>query len=135
MPDDDPILDFGKPRVHPDEYPSAGLGEFQQPRKPQVVEDGPRDERLMNEVRMRLEQHQMVDASRITVQVVNAEVFLVGTADNRFIKERAETLAREVEGVVNVVNKVSVQPPMEEPGPVLSTHEPGANNSGSTQRS
>ena len=41
----------------------------------------------------------------------------------------------EVEGVANVVNKISTQPPTEEAGPILSTHEPGANNSGSTQRS
>jgi osmotically-inducible protein OsmY len=103
--------------------------------KPQVVEDGRRDESLAGEVRMRLEQNEMVDESRITVQVVNADVFLSGTAENRFIRERAETLAREVEGVSDVINKVSVQPPIEEPGPILSTHEPGANNSGSTQRS
>jgi hypothetical protein len=123
MPEE-PVLDFGEPRVP-----------AEQATKPQVVEDGPRDERLAGEVRARLEQHQMVDASRITVQVVNGEALLLGTADNRFIRERAETLAREVEGVTGVVNKVSVQPPMEEPGPILSTHEPGANNSGSTQRS
>jgi hypothetical protein len=123
MPEE-PVLDFGEPRVP-----------AEQATKPQVVEDGPRDERLAGEVRARLEQHHMVDASRITVQVVNGEAFLLGTADNRFIRERAETLAREVEGVTGVVNKVSVQPPTEEPGPILSTHEPGANNSGSTQRS
>jgi hypothetical protein len=123
MPEE-PVLDFGEPRVP-----------AEQATKPQVVEDGPRDERLAGEVRARLEQHHMVDASRITVQVVNGEALLLGTADNRFIRERAETLAREVEGVTGVVNKVSVQPPMEEPGPILSTHEPGANNSGSTQRS
>jgi hypothetical protein len=123
MPEE-PVLDFGEPRVP-----------AEQATKPQVVEDGPRDERLAGEVRARLEQHHMVDASRITVQVVNGEALLLGTADNRFIRERAETLAREVEGVTGVVNKVSVQPPTEEPGPILSTHEPGANNSGSTQRS
>ena len=102
---------------------------------PQVVEDGARDERLRSEIQARLEQHQMVDATRINVQVVNGEAFLLGTADNRFIRERAETLAKEVEGVTSVVNKVSIQPPIDEPGPILSTHEPGANNSGSTQRS
>ena len=119
-----PVLDYGQPRPDPEE-----------PRRPQVVEDGARDERLRHEVQSLLEQHQMVDATRISVQVVNGEVHLLGTADNRFIRERAETLANEVEGVTSVVNKVSVQPPTEEAGPILSTHEPGANNSGSTQRS
>lgn len=90
-------------------------------------------ERLETEVRARLEQHPMVDASRIQVRVVGGQATLTGTADNRFVRERAETLAREVEGVSEVVNKISVQPPMEEPGPILSTH--GANHGGSTQRS
>ena len=134
MPDR-PLLDPSQPRVHPDDYPKAGLGEFQKPGQPQVVEDGERDERLAAEVRSRLAGHEMVDADRINVQVVNAEVLLIGTADNRFIRHRAEELALEVEGVSKVVNKISVQPPTEEPGPILTTHEPGANNSGSTQRS
>ena len=120
----EPVLDFGQPRPDPEE-----------PRRPQVVEDGARDEHLCREVRSRLEEHAMVDATRISVQVVNGEAFLLGTADNRFIRERAETLARDVEGITSVVNKVSIQPPTEEPGPILSTHEPGANKSGSTQRS
>ena len=134
MPDDT-LLDFGQPRVHPDDYPKAGLGEFQQPGRPQVVEDGARDEHMASEVRTRLEANEMVDASRITVQVTNGEVLLIGAADNRFIRQRAEDLAREVEGVTGVVNKIGIQPPTEEPGPILSTHEPGANHGGSTQRS
>ncbi|HYP05236.1 MAG TPA: BON domain-containing protein [Bryobacteraceae bacterium] len=93
------------------------------------------DERLVSEIRSRLEQHPMVDASRVTVQVIGTQALLIGAADNRFIRERAETLAREVEGITEVVNKISVQPPTEEPGPILSTHEPGANHRGSTQRS
>jgi hypothetical protein len=135
MPDDPRLLDFGEPRVHPDDYPKAGLGEFQEPSRPQVVEDAARDERIGSEVRAKLEAHEMVDASRITVQVTNGEVLLIGAADNRFIRQRAEELAREVEGVSNVVNKIGIQPPTEEPGPILSTHEPGANHGGSTQRS
>jgi hypothetical protein len=134
MPDD-PRLDFGEPRVYPDDYPNAGLGEFHPPGRPRVVEDGARDERIASEVRSRLERHEMVDASRITVHVTNGEVMLMGAADNRFIRQRAEDLAREVEGVSGVMNKIGIQPPSEEPGPILSTHEPGANRGGSTQRS
>jgi hypothetical protein len=126
MPDD-PILDFGEPRIPADQQPTQSTV--------QVVEDGPRDEALTSQVRERLQQHSMVDASRINVQVVNGTAYLLGTADNRYIRERAETLAREVEGVSDVDNKISIQPPAEEPGPILTTHEPGANNSGSTQRS
>jgi hypothetical protein len=134
MPDD-PRLDFGEPRVHPDDYPKTGLGEFHQPGRPEVVEDGARDERIASEVRSRLERHEMVDASRITVQVTNGEVMLIGAADNRFMRQRAEDLAREVAGVRDVVNKIGIQPPSEEPGPILTTHEPGANRGGSPQRS
>ena len=126
MPDY-PVLDFGEPQVRPDAQSSQRIV--------QVVEDGPRDESLAAQVRQRLEQHEMVDASRITVQVVNGSAFLIGAADNRFIRERAETLAREVEGIVHVTNKISIQPPIEEPGPILSTNEPGARKTGSTQRS
>ena len=133
MPDR-PILDPGQLRVQPDEYPQAGLGEFHSPTEPQIVQDPKRDERIAYDVRSRLEHHDMIDASRVTIQVVNGDVTMIGTADNRFIRHRAEELASEVEGVQKVVNKISVQPPMEEPGPILSTREPGAKG-GSTQRS
>lgn len=133
MPDR-PILDPGQLRVQPDEYPQAGLGEFHSPTEPQIVQDPKRDERIAYDVRSRLEHHDMIDASRVTIQVVNGDVTMIGTADNRFIRHRAEELASEVEGVQKIVNKISVQPPMEEPGPILSTHEPGAKG-GSTQRS
>ena len=126
MPDN-PVLDFGEPRIPPEEQTQHGAV--------QVVEDGPRDEKLANAVRDRLEEHPMVDASRITVQVVNSTAFLSGTAETRYIRERAESLAREVDGIRDVTNKISVQPAVEEPGPILSTREPGANTSGSTQRS
>ncbi len=129
-----PILDPGQPRVHPDEYPQAGLGEFHPPTEPQIVQDPKRDERIADDVRSRLEHHEMIDASRVSIHVVNGEVTMIGTADNRFSRHRAEELASEVEGVQKIVNKISVQPPMEEPGPILSTHEPGAKG-GSTQRS
>lgn len=129
-----PIVEPGQPRVHPDEYPQAGLGEFHSPTEPQIVQDPNLDEQVADGVRSRLEQHEMIDASRVSIQVVNGEVTMIGTADNRFIRHRAEELASEVEGVQKIVNKISVQPPMEEPGPILSTHEPGAKG-GSTQRS
>lgn len=127
------IVDPGQPSVHPDEYPHTGLGEFHSSTESQIVQDPTRDDRMAYEVRSRLEHHEMIDASRVRIQVVNGEVTMIGTADNRFIRYRAEELASEVEGVQKIVNKISVQPPMEEPGPILSTHEPGAKG-GSTQR-
>jgi hypothetical protein len=129
-----PILDPGQPRVHPDDYPKAGLGEFHPPTEPQVAQDPARDERIASDVRSRLEHHEMIDASRVNISVVNGEVTMIGTADNRFIRHRAEELASEVDGIQKIVNKISVQPPGEEPGPILSTHAPDAKG-GSTQRS
>lgn len=91
------------------------------------------DLRIASEVRSRLEHHEMIDASRVNVQAINGEVILIGTADNRFVRHRAEELASEVEGVLKVLNKISVQPHTDEPGPILSTqaHFRG----GSTHRS
>ena len=129
-----PILDPGRVRVHPDDYPKTRLGDFHPPQEPQAVQDAPRDERITEAVRLRLEHHEMIDASRVSIHVANGEVTMIGTADNRFIRHRAEELASEVEGVQKIVNKISIQPPNEEPGPILSTHAPGAKG-GSTQRS
>ena len=77
----------------------------------------------------------MIDASRVQVHVVNGEVIMIGTADNRFVRHRAEELAFEVEGVRSVLNKISVQPHDEEPGPILTTHAPGSHKCGPTRRS
>lgn len=134
MPDR-PILDPGQPRVHPDDYPKAGLGEFQPPNQQPVITDAEQDNRLAEEIHSRLQQNTMVHDAPINVQVVNGEAILSGIAENRFIRHRAEELAVEVEGVLKVLNKISVQPHTEEVGPILSTHEPGSNKSGSTQRS
>jgi len=91
------------------------------------------DERIAADIRMRLEQHEMIDASRITVEVADGIVKLVGTATNRFVRHRAEDLASDVEGVKEVMNKIGIQPSDAEPGPVLSTQ--AGHKGGSTQRS
>ena len=129
-----PTLDPGQPRVHPDDYLAAGLGEFHRPTEPQVVTDPARDERIASQARAALERAEMIDADRIHVQVINAEVILSGIADNRFVREKAEESASEAEGIEKILNKIVIQPPPEEPGPILSTHEPGTRD-GSTQRS
>lgn len=128
-------LDPGQPRVHPDDYPKAGLGEFQPPTQPQVVTDPERDQRLASEIRAHLAQSPMVQHERVQVNVVNAEVFLTGIVENRFARNRAEELCTDIEGVAKVVNKISIQPTSDEVGPVLSTHAAGTHKGGSTQRS
>lgn len=135
-------LDSGSPHMAPEDYAKAGLGDFDKdPSRAAalVQEPSPEDERLAEQVRDRLAQHEMIDPSRIEVHVIGGEVRLIGTAENRYIRHRAEELAREIEGVTEVLNKIAVQPTDDESspvgGPTLSVHEPGANNSGSTQRS
>src|SRR5690606_13771037 len=105
MADDRPILDPGQPRVHPDEYPAAGLGEFQPPGAPSESIDPERDQRLATEISTRLRENPMVDETRIDIQVFNGEVTLLGVADNRFVKHRAEELTSEVQGVTKILNK------------------------------
>jgi len=93
------------------------------------------DERIAADIRMRLEQHEMIDASRISVSVADGVVKLVGTATNRFVRHRAEDLASDVEGVKKIVNTIGIQPSDVEPGPVLSTNTQAGHKGGSTQRS
>jgi Flp pilus assembly secretin CpaC len=47
-----------------------------------------------------------VDASEITVEVVNSEVTLSGTVDDRWQKRRAEDIADAVTGVTEVANNI-----------------------------
>ena len=135
-------LDSGSPHMVPEDYEKAGLGSFEDdPSRAATTQEDPtpEDEHLASQVRERLQGHELVDDSRIEVSVVRGEVRLIGTAENRYARQRAEELAREVEGVASVLNKIAVQPTDEESTeigkPILSTHEPGANTTGSTQRS
>ena len=96
--------------------------------------DPERDQRLANQIRARLRENPLVDETRVDIQVFNAEVTLSGVADNRFIKQRAEELTSEVQGVTKILNEIGVQPHTGEPGPVLTTQEPGPNKTRSTQR-
>ena len=135
-------LDSGSPHMAPEDYEQAGLGSFESDASRAAAmqeEPTPEDERLASQVRERLQGHELVDASRIAVSVICGEVRLIGTAENRYARQRAEDLAGEVEGVGSILNKIAVQPTDEESTeigkPILSTHEPGANTTGSTQRS
>lgn len=135
-------LDSGSPHMAPEDYEKAGLGSFEKDPSHAAAnpeQPTPEDERLASQVRERLQGHELVDPSRIEVSVVHGEARLIGTAENRYARQRAEELAGEVEGVGSVLNNIAVQPTDEESSeigkPILSTHEPGANTTGSTQRS
>ena len=80
-----------------------------------------------------LEHHEMIDASRVSIHVVNGEVTMIGTADNRFIRHRAEELASEVEGVQKIVNKSAFSRRWKSPDRSSQRTNPG--KGGSTQRS
>ena len=64
------------------------------------------DDRIREDVSDRLEQDHSVDASDITVQVMNGEVTLTGTVSGRDQKRRAEDCAEAVNGVKEVTNNL-----------------------------
>jgi len=67
------------------------------------------DERIKEDVNDRLSDDNYLDASEIEVAVMNAEVTLSGTVNNRTDKRRAEDIAESVSGVSNVENRLRVQ--------------------------
>jgi hypothetical protein len=67
------------------------------------------DERIWEEVNERLEEDGEIDATEVSVQVVNGEVTLAGTVDGRRVKRLAEDLAESVRGVRDVHNRLRVE--------------------------
>jgi len=67
------------------------------------------DERIWEEVNERLEEDGEIDATDISVQVVNGEVTLEGTVGGRRIKRLAEDLAESVRGVRDVHSRLRVE--------------------------
>jgi hyperosmotically inducible protein len=130
-------MDAGSPHTHPDDYRKLGLGDFDQTqgKANEGTPTGP-DQGRTEDLISRIRSHDQTRDARIEARVLNGEAVLTGIAPNRFARERAEQLAREVEGVTDVRNEIKIQKADEEEGgPILTTHMPGANNSGSTQRS
>lgn len=126
-------LDYGEPRLHPDDYRRAGL----EPLPPRnYAGHGPRraDECIFEDVCRLLTEAPDIDASGMEVEVKNAEVILHGTAPDHYMRRAAEDVAWDVSGVRDVHNRVKVQRE-ESGGPVLTAREAGANLSGSTARS
>lgn len=77
------------------------------------------DDRIRDDINDRLYDDSFVDASDIEVKVENGEVTLMGTADSKEVKRRAEDIAESVTGVSNVSNNIRVSKPVTAVG---STH-------------
>lgn len=92
----------------------GGLG-FQiarESRRGQFTGRGPKgyvrsDERILEDVNERLEEHGDLDASDVSVTVSGGEVTLEGAVDGRQSKRLAENLAHSVSGVRDVHNRLS----------------------------
>ena len=67
------------------------------------------DERIYEDIAMRLSLHGHLDASDIEVDVNSSEVTLTGSVDSRWSKRLAEDLALSVPGVEDVHNRLRVR--------------------------
>jgi osmotically-inducible protein OsmY len=68
-----------------------------------------RDDKITAKVRTAIDQHSDLGAPGvIRVQTLNGVVYLSGLVDSSYSVENAESVARAVNGVTNVVNNVSV---------------------------
>ena len=64
---------------------------------------------MLEDVCERLSDDDEVDASDISVKVEAGEVTLTGTVVDRFTKRRAENVAADVRGVIDVQNHLSTR--------------------------
>jgi hypothetical protein len=90
----------------------SGYGERQTPGPYEGV--GPRnyrpsDERIREDVCMRLTQHGQIDASEVEVEVNEGEVTLSGTVEDRRIKRMVEANVELIGGVVDVHNRLRLR--------------------------
>jgi len=67
------------------------------------------DDRIREDVCERLTRHPEIDASEIDVKVMNGEVTLTGTVDERLSKRMAEEVAENISGVKDVHNQMRVK--------------------------
>lgn len=102
----------------PEKGPIGGMG-FQVVRerrlRGQFEGRGPKgyvrsDERILEEIHDRLREHGEVDATNVTVRVVDREVTLEGTVEDRRTKRLAEDVAASVRGVLDVHNRLKIVP-------------------------
>lgn len=73
------------------------------------------DERILDDVNLRLTEDPYIDASEIEVAVQKQEVTLSGRVTDRFAKRHAEEIAESVSGVTHVQNNLRVRPYAGEP--------------------
>lgn len=67
------------------------------------------DDRILEDICVRLSDDDHVDATDIEVKVENNEVILSGTVQDRQQKRRAEDIAERISGVKEVENKIKVR--------------------------
>jgi osmotically-inducible protein OsmY len=70
----------------------------------------------------------------VQVEAFGGSVLLTGIAADRFERERAESRAREVEGVGEVENRIRIQQ-SEAGGPVLTVRDPNSADEPTNSRS
>lgn len=70
------------------------------------------DEEISDDVRKNLELDVWVDETKISVETIDGVVFLRGIVNSRTEKQEAESDARWIAGVVDVVNHLIVKPEM-----------------------
>ncbi len=93
-----------------------------------TVACGASDLGITTKVRSRLDTDRNVNAAQIQVMTQNKVVTLSGAVESPAAKERAVTVARQVEGVVDVVDNLSVSTAvaaMPAPGAEASAGTPG----------
>ena len=67
------------------------------------------DERIMDDIHLRLTEDDAVDASDVNVEVREREVILSGTVGDRASRRRVEVIAENVSGVTHVENQIRVR--------------------------
>lgn len=86
------------------------------------------DERVMEDINERLQQHGQIDASEISVSASNGEVTLSGQVNSRMEKRMAEDAAESCPGVREVHNNLRVkgreQEQQEQYGQQMTTSQP-----------
>ena len=73
-----------------------------------LAQGTPQDDRLVDQVRLKLAGDRDVNGGGIEVKVKNGVVTLEGTVHREKQKQRAEHVAKKVKGVTSVVNNLKV---------------------------
>lgn len=91
-------------------YSERSEWEFARPHAGKSPQDYRRsDEKIQEDVSERLALYERLDATEISVEVLNGEVMLSGTVDGRSAKREAEAVAGSVRGVVEVHNHLRIK--------------------------